>query len=70
MYNFVQLQACFTLRQLQCDIYIQFLCRSLFRKYLIRRTTIRDEHCCGDQEPVLWIVAGYANLPQLFWLAI
>ena len=23
-----------------------------------------------DQEPVLWIVAGYANLPQLFWLAI
>ena len=22
------------------------------------------------QEPVLWIVAGYANLPQLFWLAI
>ena len=21
-------------------------------------------------EPVLWIVAGYANLPQLFWLAI
>ena len=24
----------------------------------------------ADQEPVLWIVAGYANLPQLFWLAI
>ena len=23
-----------------------------------------------DQEPVLWIGAGYANLPQLFWLAI
>ena len=23
-----------------------------------------------DQEPVLWIVAGYANLPKLFWLAI
>ena len=21
-------------------------------------------------EPVLWIGAGYANLPQLFWLAI
>ena len=24
----------------------------------------------NDLEPVLWIVAGYANLPQLFWLAI
>ena len=25
---------------------------------------------CVHQVPVLWIVAGYANLPQLFWLAI
>ena len=29
-----------------------------------------DGELCIQLEPVIWIVAGYANLRQLFWLAI
>ena len=43
------------------------------RKWSVNGALTDDDQSFSSaphQEPVLWIVAGYANLPQLFWLAI